>query len=210
MKSSWLLLLNFHHNLRKKCAENCSNELSKTWPASASLPTTLHILQQADRKTSCISDPLPSFSLKAESHLQILDLFKISSNLRSWANVNLKLWQKARISWNGLKPYKNSHWVLPSSTKWTPEIANSYCNDGRQKTCLLVSKSPYVPTFKWKKEKTCTVHLFLFLSLPCAPWSGLGLQTNWMKTLLKVCNYVLLVLHYWFAHIICRTGSITM
>lgn len=47
-----------------------------------------------------------------------------------------------------------------------------------------------------------------FLSLTCAPWSGLGLWIDWMKIFsLKICNYIHIII---FAHIIWRTGSITM
>lgn len=53
--------------------------------------------------------------------------------------------------------------------------------------------------------------LLPFVGLMCAHWSGPGPRTDRTKILsLRFCNYVRLASYYCFAHIIWRTGSITM
>lgn len=84
--------------------------------------------------------------------------------------------------------------------------------------------SQHVPIFplfpsvteRGRKDMQFTVpliptHLFPFISLMRAHCFGIGPWRDWTKIFsLKFCNYVLLVSHYCFAHIIRRTGSITM
>lgn len=223
IKRSCAPLLNLYNGLKPKWVKTFQTRFQKPCPSLLHYwPHCLDCIRLVERCMYCYF--ISPWNEK--STYKVLSLFKLCSILRSSANLKLNFKQKSRdwLEWTDVLQ-KQSHKLLRTeNTEFLPVLENELLKLPWLPVVMMVELPlrqhvPHissVPSCNWYNEKSAICsplipnHLFPFARL-MAHWSGPGLRTDQTKILsLRFCNYVLQASHYCFAHIMWRTGSITM